>query len=146
MNRVEAKNEIYAATLTGWNAALPSIVGTNHELRYYGQKYQNEVPVTKFWGRVSIQTVMEEQTSLKNNNKRYSSNGLIIITLFAPTADSQAANKLDNISEAVRNIFRVCTPQDNVQFARARINDNIAPEAAWLRANVIAEWQYDQIV
>lgn len=147
MNRVDAKNEIFAATLTGWNLALPPIVGTNHELRYYGVKYQSEVPVTKFWGRISLQTVLEEQTTLRNSDqKRYSSNGILILGLFIPTADAQAATKLDLIAEGVRNIFRVCTPPDNVQFARARINDNIDPEAAWLRANVIAEWQYDQIV
>ena len=147
MNRIDAKNEIFAAATTGWNAAMPAIVGTNHELRYYGIKYQTEVPVTKFWGRLSIQTVMEEQTTLRNSTgKRYTSYGTMILVLFVPTIEAQAATKLDQIAEALRNIFRVCTPADNVQFARARINDNIDPEAAWLRANVIAEWQYDQIV
>lgn len=146
MNRLDAKNEILAAVTDGWNNALPTIVGTNHELRYWGKKYQNAVAVTKYWGRVSIQTVSEDQDTLRNDVKRYRSNGIMILQLFGPVDDNQVGPKMDQISDALRNVFRSCTAADNVQFARARIVDNIDPEPAWLRVNVVAEFEYNQFL
>lgn len=146
MNRLEAKDEILATVTTGWNIVLPTIVGTNHELRYWGKKYQNPVPVTKYWGRVSVQTVSEDQDTLRNDTRRYRSNGIIIVQLFAPIEDNEVGVRLDQIAEGVRNIFRGCTVADNVQFARARIADNIDPEPAWLRSNVVAEFEYNQFL
>jgi hypothetical protein len=146
LNRVDAKNEIFGAVASNWAAVLAPIVGTNNELRYFGLKYSSEVPVTKYWGRLSIQTVSEDQETLRNEVRRYRSYGLVFVQLFAPINDSQAATKLDQIADALRNLFRHCTAADNVQFSRARIADNIDPEAAWLRANVVAEFEYNQFV
>lgn len=146
MNRLEAKSEIFSAIAAGWANSMPTIVGTNHELRYWGVKYQSEVPVTKYWGRVSIQTVSEDQDTLRNNVKRYRSNGIVILQLFAPIAVNDAGTKLDCISDALRNVFRSCTAADNVQFTRARIADNIDPEPAWLRQNVVSEFEYNQFL
>lgn len=146
MNRVDAKNEIYATVSSQWTSVLVPIVGTNNELRFFGVKYATEVPVTKYWGRLSLQTVSEDQETLRNNVRRYRSYGIAMLLLFAPINDSQAGNKLDRIADDLRNLFRHCTAADNVQFSRARVVDNIDPEAAWLRANVVAEFEYNQFV
>lgn len=146
MNRLDAKNEIFGVVASNWGSVLNPIVGTNHEIRYFGLKYSTEVPVTKYWGRLSLQTVSEDQENLRNNVRRYRSYGVAMLLLFAPINDSQAATKLDQISDGLRNLFRHCTAADNVQFSRARVVDNIDPEAAWLRANVVAEFEYNQFV
>lgn len=146
MNRVDAKNEIFGAVATDWEATLTPIVGNNNELRYYGLKYANAVPTTKYWGRLSIQTVSEDQDTLRNGTRRYRAEGLVFVQLFAPINDSQVATKLDQIADGVRNLFRHCTAADNVQFSRARVVDNIDPEPAWLRANVVSEFEYNQFV
>lgn len=146
MNRVDAKNEIFGVVASQWATVLTPIVGTNNELRYFGVKYPTEVPVTKYWGRLSLQTVNEDQENLRNDVRRYRSYGVAMLLLFAPINDAQAATNLDKISDGLRNLFRHCTAADNVQFSRARVVDNIDPEAAWLRANVVAEYEYNQFV
>lgn len=146
MNRLDAKNEIFGVVASQWATVLTPLVGSNHEIRYFGVKYQTEVPVTKYWGRLSLQTVSEDQENLRNIERRYRSYGIAMLLLFAPINDAQAATKLDQISDGLRNLFRHCTAADNVQFSRARIVDNIDPEAAWLRANVVAEFEYNQFV
>lgn len=146
MNRVDAKNEIFNVVALQWPTVLNPIVGSNHELRYYGLKYASEVPVTKYWGRLSLQTVSEDQENLRNDVRRYRSYGLVFLQLFAPINAPTAATNLDKIADGLRNLFRHCTAADNVQFSRARIVDNIDPEAAWLKANVVAEFEYNQFV
>lgn len=146
MLRVDAKSEIYNVVASNWAAVMAPIVGTNHELRYYGLKYSSEVPVTKYWGRVSTQVVAEDQETLRNGVRRYRTDGLVFVQLFVPINDAQAATRLDTIADAIRNLFRHCTAADNVQFSRARIVDNIDPEAAWLKANVVSEFEYNQFV
>jgi hypothetical protein len=146
LNRLDAKNEIFGVVASQWATVLTPIVGTNHEIRYFGVKYPTEVAVTKYWGRLSLQTVSEDQENLRNIERRYRSYGIAMLLLFVPINDSQAATKLDQISDGLRNLFRHCTAADNVQFSRARVVDNIDPEAAWLRANVVAEFEYNQFV
>lgn len=146
MNRVDAKNEIFDVVASQWATVLYPIVGNNHELRYFALKYPSEVPVTKYWGRLSLQTVSEDQDNLRNEIRRYRSYGVVFLQLFAPINAPTAATNLDKIADGLRNLFRHCTAADNVQFSRARIVDNIDPEAAWLKANVVAEFEYNQFV
>lgn len=146
MNRVDAKDEIFNVVASDWDATLSPIVGNNHELRFFGLKYSSEVPVNKYWGRLSLQTVDESQDTLRNGLRRYRSVGIVFVQLFAPINDSQVATKLDSIADAVRDLFRHCTAADNVQFSRARVVDNIDPEPAWLKVNVVSEFEYNQFV
>lgn len=145
MNNLEAEDEIFNVVASKWATIVTPVMPSN-ELRYYGLKYNTGVPVTKFWGRLSLQTVSEDQDTLRNVVRRFRSDGLVFLQLFMPTDHPQGARKLKQLSGELRDLFRHCTAADNVQFSRARVVDNIEPEAAWLKANVVAEFEYNQFV
>lgn len=146
INRTQARGEIFSRVQTMWPTASAEIVGAATELRYQGVTYPQSPSVTTYWARLSLQIVSEDQETLRNGVRRFRSDGLAFVQLFYPTADTQVASKSDLLAEATRNIFRLRTPQDNIIFTRARINDNIDPEASWLRINVISEFEYVQFL
>ena len=140
----DAVSEMFAQFNNKWESEASGIVGYTPDVRWPGVS-EGDVPVNKFWCRVSQQTVDEYQTGLSNGeNNRYTTIGLIFVQLFCPrTVDSSYWNGR-KLAKIARNAFRGHTTENKVWFRNARINE-LDPENAFYRFNIIAEYEYDQI-
>jgi hypothetical protein len=145
---VDARDAMLGLFNTGWQAAA-AIVGAVPAI-YWQDVTVIAPPVTNaYWCRVSTQGVGEYQTTHKtgiapDNNRRYTSYGLLLVQIFCPTSVAGAGAKGRELAVLARNIFRGKATANDVWFRNARINE-IPPEPNFYRFNVICEYQYDDI-
>lgn len=127
-------------------AAAAVLPGVPVQLRYGGLS-EPEPDNGSYWARVNSQVVDEPQETLRNGleQRRFRTDGLIIIQLFAPRAKSTSQTELDQIAELIRNDFRTHQSAD-MEFTNARIADNVQPEPNWQRANVVSNYTYRQFI
>lgn len=145
----EARNQINALFLAAWNAGSPAISTYIPEIRWKGDAKRELPDGSKFWCRVSIQTVLEEQSTLstcegKPGQKRYTASGLVFVQIFCPKSDTQAYSKGGKLAEVARNGFRGKSTPGKVWFRNARINE-LDPEELYERFNVVTEFEYDEL-
>jgi hypothetical protein len=142
---VEAIDQMFALFNTAFNAGAPSIVGYWPLIRWPGIGESATPDASKFWCRVSQQTVHEEQSTLRADNKRrYTADGLVFVQLFCPKSDIEAMEKGRLLAVLARDSFRGKTTSGKVWFRNARINE-LPPEESAYRFNIIAEYEYDEI-
>ncbi len=142
-----AIDEINAVFWQDWNSAkTSSVVGYVPDIRWQNVEEPSIPDGSKFWGRVSTQTVFEEQTSLAGNEskKRYTSSGLVFVQIFCPKSNAQANEFGKKLAEVARNSFRGKSTPSKVWFRNARINE-LSPEDLFYRFNVVAEFEYDEL-
>lgn len=143
----DATDEICGAFWQAWNAAeVSSLVGYVPDVRWPFVEEPEKPEASKYWARVSIQTVFEEQTALagSDSKRRYTASGLVFVQLFCPKSRSDAGEIGRKLAEIARNSFRGKSTPGNVWFRNARINE-LSPENLFYRLNVVAEFEYDEI-
>lgn len=141
----QAIDEIYGLFRTAWNAGAPAIVGYTPEIRWPGVEEPTKPETKKFWARVSSQNVTERQITFRNGtSKRYQTDGLIFVQIFAPMSNAQAMEKLRLLAVVARNAFRGKVTGSDVWFRNCRINE-LSPDGTSYRCNIVAEYQFDEI-
>lgn len=144
-----ARDEMFALFLTAWNANTTALVGYVPEVRWQGKEDGTKPDRSKFWARVSIQSVLEQQATLSNcvveqGKKKYESAGLVFVQLFGPKAVATAYDDLQKLAKVARNAYRGKTTPGNVWFRNVRIN-TLGPEELFYRLNVVAEYEFDEL-
>lgn len=145
----QARDEINTLFLTAWNANAGAVVGYVPEIRWQGVQYRDLPDGSKFWVRVSKQTVFEEQTTLstcegKPGQKRYTASGLVFVQVFCPKSNTQAFTLGQTLAKIARNAFRGKTTPGKIWFRNVRINE-LDPEELYERFNVVTEFEYDEL-
>lgn len=145
-NYVQAIDEIFSLANAAFVANAAAIVGYLPDIRWPGVAEAGTPDASKFWARVSQQTVLEEQTTLsgEDGKKRYTASGLVFVQLFCPFSDVAAMEKGRALAVMARNAFRGKTTSGKVWFRNARINE-LAPADGAYRFNVVTEYEYDEI-
>lgn len=141
----EAVDEMFALVQTTVVNDTSAIIGYELQVEWVGVENETPLDLTKYWIRVSENTVTEEQATLRNGSfkTRYETDGLIIVQLFCPKSDAQAMEKGRSLAMLLRNTFRGKST-DCVWFRNSRIN-NLPAEDNWLRFNIISEYEYDEL-
>ena len=145
-----AIDEINAVFWQDWNSAkTSSVAGYVPEIRWQYVEEPSSPDGSKFWGRVSTQTVFEEQSTLSDEaglpgQKRYTSSGMVFVQIFCPKSLAQAGEIGRKLAEVARNSFRGKSTPGKVWFRNARINE-LSPEDLFYRFNVVAEFEYDEV-
>lgn len=143
----EADDAMRAIVDTVWaNGVITALVGYLPVLYMSGIEPATGPDVTKFWGRWSRQTVLEQQSSHRDgtNGRRFRNNGLVFVQVYGPMALATANAKCRTISELVLNSMRGKETSNGVIFRNVRINE-LATDGKSYRYNVIAEYEYDEI-
>lgn len=145
-----AVDSMFGLINTAWIDKSADIVGYGSvpNLYWQGNEPAEKPAKDKFWGRVSAQNVGERQTTLKtgiasNENRRYTSTGLLFIQIFCPMSDVQAMEKGRLLSEMVRNCFRG-KEAGSVWFRNSRINE-LPPADDMYRFNIVVDYEYDSL-
>lgn len=145
----DVNDEINSLFFSAWNAGSAAIVGYVPEMRWQGVQYRDLPDGSKFWGRLSKQTVFEEQASLSNceglpGKKKYTASGLVFLQLFCPKSNTQAFELGQQLAKLGRNAFRGKTTPGKIWFRNVRINE-LDPEELYERFNVVTEFEYDEL-
>lgn len=145
----EASDEINLLIKEAWELQSSDIVGYIPELRWQGIQYRNLPDTSKYWARVSIQTIFEEQASLSNGvglagKRRFESSGLVFVQIFCPKSDARAFEKGKLLAVIARDAFRGKSTESAIFFRNVRIQE-IPQEDNFERLNIVAEFEYDEI-
>lgn len=143
---VTAIDEMFSLFYEAWLAQSSDVVGYVPEVRWPGVEEPQTPDFSKYWLRVSQQTVIEEQTALagSDSKRRYTASGLIFVQLFCPKSEADAMENGRKLAVVARNSFRGKTTSGKVWFRNARINE-LTPEESAYRFNVVAEYEYDEV-
>lgn len=144
-----ARDEMFALFNAAWQANSAAVVGYVPEVRWQGRETTEKPDRSKFWARVSLQSVGEGQATLSNcviepGKKKYESFGLIFVQLFGPKSRATAYDDLQKLAMLARDAYRGKTTPGNVWFRNVRIN-TLQPEELFYRLNVIGEYEFDEI-
>jgi hypothetical protein len=121
-----AKDEMFAAV---YNMLISSLVttllGYTPDIRFSGVAEPNEPDRTKYWVRISLQVVTDQQISLMNayQNALFQADGLLYIQIFCPR---NKAASIDNgliIALAVQNVFRNQSADGQVWYTKQRVQE-----------------------
>jgi hypothetical protein len=145
----QADDEINATFLTAWNAESGAIVGYVPEIRWQNVQRREIPDGSKFWVRISKDTVYERQATLSTcegipGQRKYTANGLVFVQLFCPKSNAQAFELGQQLAIIARNSFRGKTTPGNIWFRNVRINE-LQPDELFYRLNIIAEFEYDEL-
>ncbi len=149
MDTASSRSFLYSFGRDRVRAACEAL-GIDPVLRYAGDTSgaNKDLPANdRYWARISRTIVDERQEGMRNgvSTRKFVTEGLVFVQLFAPTVDSRAQLNLDMLAEAIRNSFRTFQGAE-CDFTAPAINDSIPAEPAWLRANVVSNYQFAQFI
>lgn len=131
--------------LAAWLAGVPAIVGIpNPELRF--QDVERDTKFQHTGARFVMDSVTNPQSSLRNAEfgQRYANNGIIIVQLLVKRGQVDAAERMRKLGDYLKDIFRNPAFPDGFILQNIRVN-RLEPEPDFLRANVIVEYQFDEL-
>lgn len=143
---ISAVDQMFALFNTAWLANSAALAGYVPIVRWQGIEEAGTPDASKFWCRVSQQTVEEEQSTLRDDSgvRRYETTGLIFVQLFCPKSQVDALEIGRKLAVVARNAFRGKTTSGKVWFRNARIIE-LEPDSSAHRFNIVSEYEYDEI-
>lgn len=150
IDNVSARDEINDQFLKHWSEHAPSFNGgAVPPIEWQGVQPLSVPDRNGIWARVSIQNVMEQQTTLSTcegvaGQRRYTASGLVFVQIFAPVSASSAFRSGLQLANVAKDAFRGKTTNGRIWFRNVRLNE-LEPEGAYYRFNVIAEFEHDEI-
>jgi len=140
-----AADEMYAVLNDAWRAGSGEFNdGHVPPIRWPYKFEDKKQAVTEVWARVSRQTVREGQATLRDGVKRFTSDGLLFVQIFAPLNDAKAGWRLQRLAMLARNSFRGVSTPGGVWFRNTRIQE-LPSDAKAYQIKVVTEYQYDEL-
>ncbi len=146
---IDATDEIKKRVFDAWNAATLAVTGERKKMFFQGAVRSAALELgdaDDYWARTSIQTVDQTQSVLRGvEGARESAIGLVFVQMFFPVSEPTAWRNGSTIAAAVRKSFARRTESGTVWFRGRRINE-LGLEGTHHRLNVVAEFEYDEVV
>ena len=144
-----ARNQIFKKIKDNFIAGSTAIIGEEIKVYWQWNQETERPPTNKFWARVSMQTVDSQQGTLSDacgapGQHRDNNAGLVFIQLFGPKSVGDVPEKFSKLAKLARRSMLGQTVTGDVWFRNSRINE-LPDEAEWIRANAVAEFEYDEI-
>jgi len=145
LDYVTARNQIFGQ-LNSAKPGIQTLLGYEPTYVYQGVDKEPTPAVDKLWMRLSQQTVLEEQATLAGNDlkRRYTTRGLLFVQVFIPRARPQDYAFGVAVADLVLKAYRGKQTVDCMTFTNVR-RQELPPETAWNRINVVAEYDYQEI-
>lgn len=145
----EAIDEMFSRFNDAWQTVSPSLLSYVPLVLWQGKNEPEKLDYSKYFARVSQQTVIESQSTLSTEcgapgQKRFTVDGLLFIQIFCPKAEAKAWAVGRQLATIARNAYRGNRAGDSIFYRRPRIKE-LDPELECLRYNVITEYEYDEI-
>ncbi len=145
----EARDIIFAQAYAEWKLAVVEHFGgivANHPVLFQG-KVENVPAADKVWARFSMNGVDEAQSNLGvvNEKRRRTAIGVVFVQMFFPISATGAWDKGLLLGARVKNALARPSSSGKVWLRNARVNE-LTPDATHHRLNVVAEYEYDELV
>ena len=143
---VGATDAIYADVYAAWKSACTTVLGAEQKMFFQGIVKDSAVEIgaaNEFWSRTSRQTV--DQGSNGPGARKHAAVGLIFVQMFFPLSAKGAWRSGTQIATTVKNALARRSSSGTVWFRNPRINE-LTPDGTHHRLNVVAEFEYDEIV
>lgn len=150
--RRQAVDTMFGQFNVAWNNVTygsKSIVGYVPQIIWQGKTEPLKIDFSKYFVRVSQQTVLETQSTLTTEcflpgHKRFTVDGMLFVQLFCPKSQADAEEKGGDLARIARDAYRTPALGQSIFYRRGRIQE-LAPEEKCIRFNVVTEYQYDEI-
>ena len=144
-----ARNAIFKKINDAWQLNTAAVIGYVPKIYWQWNQETERPPTDKFWARVSMQTVDSQQGTLSDacgapGQHRDNNAGLVFIQLFGPKSVGDVPEKFSKLAKIARRAMLGQSLDGNVWFRNSRINE-LPDENEWIRANAVAEFEYDEI-
>jgi len=140
-----AIDELLGLFNDGWTAGAPTIVPYVPDVVWPGLEPVDNPDPSRYWVRVTQQTVNEEQSNLKGvGARRYTINGILVFQLFAPMSDSEGVETVRSLAVLARDIYRGKQTTLSTWLRNARILE-VGPDNKWYQINVLVDYEHDDI-
>jgi len=95
------------------------------------------------WARITVKHNISTQQSLGGPGGRiFNRKGIVLMEVYTPTGDGLTQAR--NLGTILANAFEGVSTPNGVWFRNTRLNE-VEPEGAWSRVNVITEFEYDEV-
>jgi hypothetical protein len=140
-----AIDELFGIINSIWPDAA-GVISYVPEIRWPGAAKASKPDTSKFWARVSTQTVDDGQSSLANVNgqKRYRATCLLYVQIFCPRNVANALPDGRLLAQLVRDRFLKSSPSGALEFQNQKIRE-LPAETDWYPINVVVTYIYDEI-
>lgn len=141
-----AIDEIYSLFNEAWKVESLVVLGYIPAIQWPNVEKAGKPDQTKFWVRISNQTLSEEQSTLSNSNgiRRYTNNGLVLVEIFCPKSVVKSNEFGKSLASISKNIFRGASTASGVFFRKSYIKE-LPQEDSCYRFMTVSEYEYDDV-
>lgn len=143
-----ANDAIYNKFNEAWNdGRVLALIGKEVQIVWRGVELETPPAANDFWVRVSQNTIIQRQSSLAgfDSSRRFTTKGTVFVELFCPKSNQRGFELGGQLAVIARNVFRYGIDSEGIFFRNARIKE-LPEERDTYRYNVVAEYEYDEIV
>lgn len=145
-----AVNEMLGLFKVAWDAGAGAFNGgTVPEVRWDGIGEQGPPSGEPPWARASVRhTADAGQSSLSNvtGARRFTKRGTIAIQIFYPLKSGGGpGGNLGGLAQVAKAAYEGKATESNVWFRAVRIQE-VGPDGPWYNTNVLADFEYDELV
>jgi hypothetical protein len=148
---IDGQREILGLAQLALEQAWTDVLGiapTPEQLRWEGVE-EPALPAGGYYARTSIQTVIQDRASIGTIEDataiRYRNEGLLFIQVFAAKNQAGGYFNAKRLASALRSAFTDKSTATGIYFRNVRAKDNLPKEKQWLQAQMVAEWQFDEL-
>lgn len=143
-----ARDEMQAAFKTAWDAGTPTVTGGQVPQVYWdGIGKENGQPGSSPWAEIFIRHAGSGSPTLHNEigKRRVTKFGIITVLIFAPLEDGHGLTLVEGLAEVAKTAYEGQYTSSGVWFRNVRIQE-IGVDGPHYQANVVSEFQYDELV
>jgi hypothetical protein len=140
----EAYDTITNHVIDVWPTAAAGIMASGVPALFFEGVEQADPP-KDYFVRFSMQPVLEKQATFMNGeDKRYTMSGVVYLQVYCPRSDERAVERRNLIATVGKKLFRGEALDGCIWFRNVRIQW-LDPVASFIRANVVADFEFDEI-
>ncbi len=146
---IEAKDEIYGAFQAVWDAGAAALNGgVTPPVAYEGRAFTT--PSGAAWARIRIRHTLGGQATLAGglglpSKKRFRKTGIVTVSIFIPVEAGGDTLLAEQLASLAKTGF-----EGQVTASQVWFRDVVAPEVGvdgpWFQQNVLATFEYDELV
>lgn len=146
-NFSSARDEVLEMFRAAWEQQTPVVnKGVAVRVEWNGVDAQNPPPGDKPYATIVVRHTDGDQRSLGTvGNRRFGNLGLITVQCFAPLSEGGGLLLAENLSMIARDVYRGRSTETGIWFRRVTIRE-IGPSDSWYQFNMVAEFQYDEVL
>ena len=139
-----ARDDIMGAVQTQWDAGSTAGELLLYEDRAGARPSANVAGAVQLWGFVQVRHISSERVTLAGTagSRRFRRDGLLTLQLFIPQGDGLVL--MDAIGQEFLNALEGKTTTNGVSLRNVRVVE-VGEDGPWFQANVLANYDYDEV-